>query len=102
MLWKFGNIKIVRWNNNSVVKIGINAYGVQPVGSAKRWIKGKGKQNIQQPAIIAAYNQWMGGVDLLDHTLSDLRLVIREIDGIHKCHQFCICIQLAAVSYCFW
>ena len=57
MLWKFGNIKIVRWNNNSVVKIGINAYGVQPVGSAKRWIKGKGKQNIQQPAIIAAYNQ---------------------------------------------
>ena len=52
MLWKFGNIKIVRWNNNSVVKI-----GVQPVGSAKRWIKGKGKQNIQQPAIIAAYNQ---------------------------------------------
>ena len=57
MLWKFGNIKIVRWNNNSVVKIGINAYDVQPVGSAKRWIKGKGKQNIQQPAIIAAYNQ---------------------------------------------
>ena len=57
MLWKFGNIKIVRWNNNSVVKIGINAYGAQPVGSAKRWIKGKGKQNIQQPAIIAAYNQ---------------------------------------------
>ena len=44
----------------------------------------------------------MGGVDLLDHTLSDLRPVIWGIDGIHKCHQYCICIQLAVVSYCFW
>ena len=41
-----GNIEIVRWNDNSVVTIRSNAYGVQPIGSAKRWIKGKGKQNI--------------------------------------------------------
>ena len=72
-----GNIEIVRWNDNSVVTIGSNAYGVQPIGSAKRWIKGKGKQNIQQPAVIAVYNREMGGVDLLDRTLSDLRPVIR-------------------------
>ena len=71
-----GNIEIVRWNDNSVVTIGSNAYGVQPIGSAKRWIKGKGKQNIQQPAVIAVYNREMGGVDLLDRTLSDLRPVI--------------------------
>ena len=51
-----GNIEIVRSNENSVVTIGSNVYGVQPIGSAKRWIKEKGKQNIQQPAIIAAYN----------------------------------------------
>ena len=31
-----GNIEIVRWNDNSVVTIGSNAYGVQPIGSAKR------------------------------------------------------------------
>ena len=49
------NIEIVRWNDNSVVTIGSNAYGVQLIGSAKRWIKGKWKQNIQQPAIIAVY-----------------------------------------------
>ena len=36
-----GNIEIVRWIDNSVVTIGSNAYGVQPIGSAKRWIKGK-------------------------------------------------------------
>ena len=51
-----GNIEIVRWNSNFVVTIGSNVYGAQPIGSAKRWIKGKGKRNIQQPAVIAAYN----------------------------------------------
>ena len=71
-----GNIAIVRWNDNSVVTIGSNAYGVQPIGSAKRWTKGKEKQNIQQPAVIAAYNRGMGGVDLLDRALSNLRPVI--------------------------
>ena len=71
-----GNIQIVRWNENSVVTIGSNTYGVQLIRSAKRWIKGKGKQNIQQPVVIAAYNRGMGGVDLLDHALSNLRPVI--------------------------
>ena len=71
-----GETEIVRWNDNFIVTIGSNAYGVQPIGSAKRWIKGKGKQNIQQPFVIAAYNRGIGGVDLLDHALSDLRPVI--------------------------
>ena len=31
-----GNTEIVRWNDNSVVTIGSNAYSVQPIGSAKR------------------------------------------------------------------
>ena len=71
------NLKIVRWNDNSVVTIGSNAYGVEPVGNAKRWIRGKGRGNITEPAVIAAYNRGMGGVDLLDRALSDLRPVIR-------------------------
>ena len=29
-------MEIVRWNGNSVVTIDSNAYGVPPVGSAKR------------------------------------------------------------------
>ena len=62
-------VEIVRWNDNSVVTIGSN---VEPIGNVKRWIKGKGKENVQQPAVIAAYNRGMGGVDLLDCTLSDL------------------------------
>ena len=70
-------VEIVRWNDNSVVTIGSNAYGVEPIGNLKRWIKEKGKENVQEPAVIAAYNRGMGGVDLLDRTLSDLRPVIR-------------------------
>ena len=52
-----GNIEIIRWNDNSVVTIGSNAYGAKPIRSAKRWIKGKGIQKIQQPTVITAYNQ---------------------------------------------
>ena len=32
----YGNIEIVRWNDNSAATTGSNPYGVQPVGSAKR------------------------------------------------------------------
>ena len=32
----YGNIEIVRWNDNSAVTTGSNAYGVQQIGSAKR------------------------------------------------------------------
>ena len=65
-----GNIEIVRWNANSVVTTGSNAYGVQPIVSAKRWVKGKEKQNIQQPTIIAAYNQeWVELIYLTVHYL---------------------------------
>ena len=39
------NIGLVRWNDNSVVTTGSNVYGVQPIGSAKKWIKGKGKKH---------------------------------------------------------
>ena len=67
------NLEIVRWNDNSVVIIGSNACRVEPVRNAKRWVRGKGKGNITQPVVIAAYNRGMGGVNLLDRALSDLR-----------------------------
>ena len=67
---------MVRWNGSSACTIGSNAYGVQPIGSAKRQTKGKGEQKIKKPAVVPAYNQGMGGVDLLDRVLSNLRPVI--------------------------
>ena len=41
-----GNIEIVTWSDNSVVTTGSNAYGEQPIGSVRRRVTGKGKQNI--------------------------------------------------------
>ena len=38
--------------------------------------KKKGKQNIQQPAAIAANDRGIGGVGLLDQAISDSRPVI--------------------------
>ena len=70
------NPVIVRWNDNSVVTITSDAYEVELVGNAKRWIRRKERGNITQPAVIAAYNRGMGGVDLLDRALSNLRSVI--------------------------
>ena len=39
------NLEIVRWNDNSEVTIKSNAYGVEPVGNVKRWIRGKRKHH---------------------------------------------------------
>ena len=59
-----------------MVTLGSNAYGVEPLGNAKTWMKGKGRQNIPQAAVVSYY-KGMGGVDLLDRALSDMRPIIR-------------------------
>ena len=72
-----GKIELVRWNDNSFVTLGSNAYSVEPVGTVKRWVKDIGKSNVNQPTVFAAHNQWMGGVDLFDCAFSDLRPAMR-------------------------
>ena len=67
----------VRWNDSSVVTLGSNAYSVEPVAAIKRCVKGLGKSNKNQPAITAAFNQGMGGLDLLNRALSGLTPLIR-------------------------
>ena len=46
------NIEIANWNNNSVVTIESNAYGMLPLGKVKRWNKGQGNINVEQPTVI--------------------------------------------------
>ena len=59
-----------------MVTLGSNTYGAEPLENAKRWMKGKGRQNIPQPAVISYYNKGMAGGDLLDRVLSDIRPII--------------------------
>ena len=82
-------IELIRWNNN-VVTIGSSAVSVEPVGNVNQWKQGKGSVNVWQPHAIKAYNKCMGGVDLVDCALSDLRHNFN-----HTCTQSWICILLA-------
>ena len=71
---------------------------VELVGNVKRWKRGKGSVNVSQPYAIKACNKCMGGVDLVDRALSDVRPNFTgkkwlELD--HKCSQSWICILLA-------
>ena len=46
-------IEIVRWQDNSIVKVGSNAYGMLPLRKVNRWKKGQGHVNVDQRAVIA-------------------------------------------------
>ena len=71
-----GNTEMVRWNDNNVVTFCSNAVGAEPVGTARRWIKGK-HASVRKPAVVKMYNECMGGVDLMDRALSNMRPKIK-------------------------
>ena len=69
------------WNDNSVVTVISNFYGVEPSQSASRWSQKEGKRiNIPQPYAIKQYNHTMGGVivNRLDQNVEDYRSGIRS------------------------
>ena len=68
-----GNVEAVKWNDNSVVTLLSNVDSVDPLGKTSRRVKGKGEAKVDYPYIVKSYNVGMGGVDLLDRALSDLR-----------------------------
>lgn len=45
-------IEIVQWNDKLTVTVGSNAYEGQPMFKIKRWVKGKGRIDVKQPAIV--------------------------------------------------
>lgn len=55
---------LVRWNDNNIVRVCSNINGEYPFVKAKRWFhKDKKNVEIDQPNVIAQYNQYMGGTD---------------------------------------
>ncbi|KAK3889958.1 hypothetical protein Pcinc_006110 [Petrolisthes cinctipes] len=67
-----------RWNDNSVVTIASNYYGVNPMQKVNRWVKKEGKKTVPQPYLISMYNKGMGGVDVCDRMLSSYRPRLRS------------------------
>ena len=72
------SISIVKWKDNQVVCLASNFEPLEPISSAKRWNSvEKKKTDIPQPHVVASYNKYMGGVDLLDRFLSQYRPKIK-------------------------
>lgn len=71
-------VLFVKWNDNSVVTVGTNFDGVNPLQTVKRWSRSqKSKVNVAQPHLIAEYNAGMGGVDLHDQAISTYNIKFR-------------------------
>ena len=62
---------------NSVITVASNCQTHSPVHEVRRRVKGQPVNNVQQPHLIHAYNQGMGGVDLADRMLASYRSSIR-------------------------
>ena len=74
-----GELTAVQWNDSKPVIVISNFEGVEPTKSVRRWNKAqKSFVDIQIPAMIASYNSFMGGVDLLDRFMSDYRPTLRN------------------------
>lgn len=68
----------VRWNDNNVVTLLSNEFGVQPIQKAGRYSAAlKRRIEIDQPNVVAQYNRFMGGVDRLDANIGTYRIAIR-------------------------
>lgn len=63
-------ITAVWWKDNSTVGMMSNFDSVEPLASANRYKKQESKKvSVPMPKMIKRYNQYMGGVDLLDSRL---------------------------------
>ncbi|CAF3757542.1 unnamed protein product [Rotaria socialis] len=70
---------VTRWYDNNVVNYLSTLHGCQPIDSVQRWSsKEKTHVLIARPNVIKAYNEHMGGVDLVDMLISLYRINVRS------------------------
>ncbi len=69
---------VVRWQDNSVVTIASNTFGIEPMARVKRWSAAKKSEVfVEQPHLIAKYNHGMGGTDRMDQNIQCYRIGLR-------------------------
>lgn len=72
------SVFICQWNNHSTVNVASNTLTHQPLNKLKHHVKGENEQvHVMQPHLIHQYNQFVGGVDLLDWLLGAYRPSIK-------------------------
>ena len=69
---------IMKWHDSKAVHLISSHYGVEPLGTCKRWSsKEKKRIDVERPLAVKEYNIHIGGVDLADMLLelywTDLR-----------------------------
>ncbi|CAF1588696.1 unnamed protein product [Didymodactylos carnosus] len=69
----------IKWYDNNIVNCLSTLHGCHPIDLVQRW-SAKEKKHIQitRPNVIKAYNQHMGGVDLIDMLISLYRINVRS------------------------
>ena len=72
-----GRVLVCKWVDNAVVGIASNHDNVFPLKNTRRRVRGMPNQTVNQPSLIHAYNQGMGGVDMMDKLLETYRPKIR-------------------------
>ncbi|KAL3185346.1 hypothetical protein MRX96_030163 [Rhipicephalus microplus] len=73
-----GEVCVVKWKDNKSVLLMSSAVGCEPVATCMRWcIEAKKKVPVPQPAIVAHYNKFMGGLDLVNRYVSYYQINIK-------------------------
>ncbi|CAF1429375.1 unnamed protein product [Adineta ricciae] len=68
-----------RWYDNNVVNCLSTLHACQPIDLVQRWsTKEKKHVQVTRPDVIRAYNQYMGGVDLIDMLISLYRINVKS------------------------
>ena len=71
------NVVCVSWKDNAVVILGSNYDSVKPLIVTERRKKG-GTVSLHQPKMVSDYNKYMGGADLTDRHVANLRASTRK------------------------
>ncbi|XP_046401626.1 piggyBac transposable element-derived protein 3-like [Ischnura elegans] len=72
------SILLVKWVDNSTVRVATTCHSIQPVAPVWRFSRAEMRNvRIPRPSVISEYNRYMGGTDRMDENVSYYRIGIR-------------------------
>ena len=78
-------VRVIKWQDTKAVLLLTTFETINPILNAKRWDKtSKSKIDVSCPNAVKTYNQFMGGVDLLDSLIGLYRIKLRSKKYYHR------------------